>query len=269
MLQEIRGQEIDPSNPQFNKRYLNKLFDIKNRFVDMKHSKPGEIYLTVDPNAGGLSMYAIASFVYIETIHTWVLVGLESFPAKTASQQHGLFIGHIRGLFSRKEFENHFIVVAVESNLGFESGHHHIYIQQEPDLSSRVCMLTEARHANSDQKYAGFLTTNATKSNMCLLTSLKLQEGRYSICNEITSVEGSVDKKLGMLENQLGVFSAITKPATSIGGLPSVKYTGKHVATSDDLAMVFLFLIQATFLFNSPSGLIDYAPFHEMKRLLH
>lgn len=65
-LQETRGVEIDPTTPLYQKGDLDWLFDKANRYARLPYVNKRTIFTLVDPNAGGLSNYAIVSFVLAE-----------------------------------------------------------------------------------------------------------------------------------------------------------------------------------------------------------
>lgn len=65
-LQETRGVEVDPTTPMFIRSDVEWMFDKANRYARLPYCDKYQIFTLVDPNAGGLSNYAIASFVMCE-----------------------------------------------------------------------------------------------------------------------------------------------------------------------------------------------------------
>jgi len=60
-LQEIQNIESDPTEPMFGRYDVDWLFDPRNRFKQYQDSVPKYLVVSVDPNGGGLSNYAIVS----------------------------------------------------------------------------------------------------------------------------------------------------------------------------------------------------------------
>lgn len=64
-MQEIQNIESDPTEPMFYRKDIEWLFDRNNEYVQLGSHQCDELIVTVDPNSGGLSNYAITSFVKV------------------------------------------------------------------------------------------------------------------------------------------------------------------------------------------------------------
>jgi hypothetical protein len=261
MLQETRGIESDPNEPQFPLMYLDKVFDKNNRYTGLPYEKSSEIHICLDPSGGGSSRYAMTSFV--RSKDKIILVGIESKEIKDVMEQPVILIGHIQALFRRKEFQRHIAVLTVESNYGFEAGHAEALVH-EANLQNRVCVVHEANQHNNPLKKTGVLTTNASKHTNAFVTRFNFQNNRYAIANEVTCVSGIAERILTDAYNQLSVYSKIVEPPKTLGGKERVFFTGKHVNGQDDISIVWQMQGESDRAFNSPAGLEKYRTYHEM-----
>lgn len=261
MLQETRGIETDPNDPQFPLVFLDEVFDKKKRYFNFKDNHPKEIHVLVDPNGGGSSNYAVASFVRCDD--KIVLVGVENKEAKDPLEHCAIIVAHIKKLLAREEFKKHVVVLGVESNLGMEAYQHQRYIV-DANLQKQVCVLHESNQAGLTEKSVGIHTSAASKANNSFLTRFNFHNHRYAIAKEVTCISGDVSKVLQQLYDQLAVYSKITEPPKRLGGKPVTIFTGKHVGKQDDLAQVYLMFIQSDEKFNSPMGIERYRDYHQL-----
>lgn len=259
MLQETRGIETDPNDPQFPLVFLDEVFDKKHRYFDYR--APKEIHTLVDPNGGGSSYYAVASFVRCED--KIVLIGAENKEAKDPLQHCAIIVAHIKKLLAREEFKKHVVVLSVESNLGMEAYHHQCYIA-DAKLQRQVCVLHETNQTGLTEKSVGIHTSATSKSNNAFITRFNFHQHRYAVAKEITCVSGDVGKTLQQMYDQLAVFSKIVEPPKRLGGKPTTIFTGKHVGKQDDLAQVWQMFVQSDDRFNSPSGRERYRDYHQL-----
>jgi len=255
MLQETRGIETDPNDPQFPLLYLDETFDKQKRVFDLSTSR--EIHVCVDPCGQGSSNYAVASFTRCSD--KIVLVGLENKDAKQPMEHCSIIVAHIKKLLARPEFKKSVIVLAVESNYGNEAYHHEGFITVN-ELTKQVCVL----HDSGQVQGCGILTSAFSKANNAYLTQYNFHNHRYGIAKEITSVTGEPQKLLQQAYDQLAVFSKITEAPKRLGGKPTVIFTGKHVGKNDDIAMVWQMFIQSDEKFNSAIGRERYRNYHEL-----
>ena len=225
------------ANSLYGKAFLKKLvnsFQEKPRYFVDKYVDYPAIFIAIDPNAGGSnSHFAMCTVLVHHGIYA--IIGLESFPSKTAKENHALIVEHVRDLEATELYNNTLKVFILESNLGFESEH---IAQIIGDNISNFCIMNE----KEDSGRTGFLTTNAMKRLSVEKTRTKLAEGSLAITAEenMVCISQSYETIVAMLITQMSEFSEVIKEPEFKN--PTKIYSGKHMGV-DDLIMTLLFNI--------------------------
>ena len=229
---EIGGVANSKYGKAFLKKYITSLEEKKRYEID-RNIDYSVLFISVDPNSGGESHFAILTILVQYGIY--IIIGAESYPSKTARENHSILIEHVNKLDENDLYNNTLKVFILESNLGFESEHFSEIIKNN---IRNFCILQEKENSNR----VGFITTNSMKKLAVEKLRLKLSEDSIAISceNDFICNTQNYNTIISMLMTQLSEFSEIIKEpefkkATTI-------YSGKLYGC-DDLVMTLLFNI--------------------------
>lgn len=131
------------------------------------------------------------------------------------------------------ELEHATCILSIECNLGLESVHlTRAIARREGARPYRV--MNEGPGGS-----AGFLTTNATKSQGYQQVRECLRVGKIAFGKKFFS-NTLDDKAVAELQKELNAFSVIKEPPRTLGGKMRVFYSGKKAGGKDDLVMALL-----------------------------
>lgn len=202
------------------------------------------VFHSIDPHGAGSSS-EIAVTTVVKTNGVFVLLGLESFPCKTAKENHKLIIDHINGIRRDTRFKNSKSIFILENNMGMESDH--IADALERSMSNYVVM-TE----RDDGLHTGFRTTNQMKTLAVETLRERFINDGIRIVGEDTFVSVSRGYKMAneMLIDQLSEFREMIK-GNEISA-PKKFYSGKSVGKDDIVMSLLLNVHWSGFLYHSP-----------------
>lgn len=229
LAREVGGVANSLYGKAFLKKKITEFINRRRYIIDNRQNYPC-IFIAIDPNAGGKnSHFAICSMLV--HLGVYCIIGMESFPSKTAKENHALVIQHLDRIDATGLFRNTLKVFILESNLGFESEHIGELIGQ--NISNFIIM-------NEKDDRVGFTTTQQMKQLAVEKARTKLGDGSLAISEEETfvSVSQSYNGIIEMLETQMIEFSEVIKEPDF--SKPKKLYSGKHMGV-DDLVMTFLF----------------------------
>lgn len=189
------------------------------------------LFISIDPNAGGNdSHFAICTILVVTGL--FVIIGMESFPSKTASENHSIILQHVAALDETGLFNNTLKVFILEANLGYES--EHIEAMLNESISNFLVI-------SGDNGRVGFTTTNQMKQQAVENTRVKLGTKCLRLASEryLTCVTQTYPKITSMLFDQMSQFSEIIKQLEHAPA-PKKQYSGKTMGP-DDLMMTVLF----------------------------
>lgn len=247
LAREIGGIANAKFGKAFNKKFINQLMDAPRYVIDRHGVDYPVLFFAVDPNAGGKnSHFAICTSLNFRG--TTIIVGLESFPTKSAKENHQIIVEHAKRFATLDHFYNTLKVFILESNLGFES--QHIAGVLQDNLSRTLVM-------NEKDGRTGFLTTNPMKTQAVEKTRLKLAEGSFAIANEdnFVCISQPYNKIVGMFATQLGDFAEMIKEFDYKN--PTKTFAGKHVGP-DDMVMTLLMTVMWTGFFYNNDAYLQY-----------
>lgn len=178
----------------FDKGDIDRLISSETRpYCDTIHS-PDRIYVTVDPDGGGLSKMSIASGYLVMTnpvipTYTLVIIRLDSERTGNHRQQEDMLTQHISHIRKQKKFQNVSIIFVLENQTGFFHVRMENYIDKIPN--AKIFFQNGGAKAgikssrNLKNKYIKcteiMLSTNAIKWEISMVEILH----RESILNEL------------------------------------------------------------------------------------
>jgi hypothetical protein len=207
------------------------------------------IFHAIDPNGAGKSSdYAIVSMV--RTNGQFVLIGLESFPSRTALENDSFLINHINRIRQDSRFRTSRSVIIIESNLGLESDR--ISYMLAENLSNYIVM-----SERDDGTHTGFRTTSNVKSMAVETLRERILDNSLRLADNETLVsDRGYDTITAMLIDQMQEFAEVLKESPT--EKPKKFYSGKD-AGKDDLIMALLIMIHwCGFWYKSPK----YSHYH-------
>lgn len=241
LAREVGGVANSLYGKAFLKKKITEFIQRDRYYINTRQNYPC-IFIAIDPNAGGKnSHFAMCSML----VHMGVycIIGMESFPSKTAKQNHSLVIQHMDRLEATGLFSNTLKVFILEANLGYESEHLGELIEQ--NITNFIIM-------NEKDERIGFTTTNQMKQLAVEKARTKLGEGSLAIAEEETMVcvSQSYTAIIDLLEQQMTEFAEVIKEPDFQN--PKKIYSGKHMGI-DDLVMTFLFNVMwIPIFYNTP-----------------
>jgi len=188
------------------------------------------IFVSIDPNAGGDSRFAICSCVYESG--RLIIIGLDAKAAKYPAQYESLLLEHLEQIRKNEFCKGATLVIMPESNLGFES--HHI---QRCVMRSRHARYSVVMTDKDNQP--GLCTTHPIKEAMAIKLNDYLVEdavfvGEHFVCvNDCISVR-QIKRELC---DELCEYKEMTELAKTPFQAAKKTYTGKIGGLVDDLAV--------------------------------
>ena len=251
--EEMLAREVGGvANSLYGKAFIPKVvkaFQERERyFVDSTYSYPA-LMIAIDPNAGGSnSHFAMCTVLVHHGIYA--IVGMESFPSRTAKENHCLVLQHIEDLENTRLYDNTLKVFILESNLGFESEHLAEVIQN--NVRNNLIMNEKETGGR-----VGFQTTNQMKTLAVERLRTKLADGSLQIARkeDMICVSQTYEDIVASLIQQLMDFSEVIKEPEFQN--PRKIYSGKHMGV-DDLAMTLLFVAMWSSVFYSQERYAQY-----------
>lgn len=249
LAREIGGVASSLHQKAFPVKFVNK-FKSLNPFVLPFDVTYDHVFHAIDPNGAGKSSdYAIVSMV--RTNGQFIIIGLESFPSKTALENDRLLVSHINNMRIDPRFTSARSVFIIESNLGLESDR--IATMLEENVGNFVVM-----NERNDGTHTGFRTTQHVKTmsvetlrERILDNSLRFSDERTMVCTT-----RSYDSSTAILIDQMQEFAEILKESDT--EKPKKSYTGKG-SGKDDLIMALLLMVHwCGFWYKSPK----YSHYH-------
>jgi uncharacterized protein YaiL (DUF2058 family) len=247
LAREIGGVANSLYGKAFLKKRIDELRDAPRYEIDSRTDYPC-YFIAVDPNAGGKNSH-FAICTVLSHHGRYAIIGMESYPTKSAKDNHRIIIDHVNLLDESGLFDNSLKVFILEANLGFES--EHISHVLADNVSNYIVM-----DGNPKSDRVGFTTTNEMKRLAVENLRTKLAEGSIAIASEkyMTCISQSYTTIVEMLLTQLSEFSEVIKEPKNpeFHQNPKKIYSGKHVGC-DDLVMTLLFqTMWIPYFFNSP-----------------
>ena len=168
---------------------------------------PKEIFITIDPNGGGDSDFALVSTYFDRG--TMIIAGFESINSKGPDDHNPIIKQHVEYLQSR--FPQVCLVFIIENNLGFEAKHIHHFCKN--NLKGKICYMAEKDHV-------GFHTDHKLKCLMyerfnewLLKDAIRFDEKLFAM-----NQDKPTEKCMADLTEQLQSYSVITElPKTAFG----------------------------------------------------
>jgi hypothetical protein len=191
------------------------------------------VFVAIDPNGAGKSSdFAITSMIRFHGLY--IVVGMESFPSRTAKENHQLIVEHCDRIREKILFRNARLVFILENNLGLES--EHIEDMLKDNVSRHIVM-----NEKDDGHHNGFRTTNPMKTLAVETTRERILDSAVRIADEedFVSVTRSYNDIVELFFDQLQSFSEVLRESEV--AKPKKFYSGKTNGTSkDDLIISFL-----------------------------
>lgn len=222
--QETMGIMQNKNKRAFAPELVNRLLG-NDRFQAAR--PPSEIFLTIDPNGGGDSDFALVSTYFDRG--TMVVVGVESINSKGPDDHNPILVNHVLWLQSRWPETTY--VFIIENNLGFEAKHIHHHLKQH--LRGKIVYMSEKDHV-------GFHTDHKLKELMFAKFNEWLARDAIRFDDQLTAVNPAkpCDKVMKDLEEQLHSYSVITElPKTPFGKIRTT-YSGKVSSGAKDDVLV-------------------------------
>jgi hypothetical protein len=207
------------------------------------------IFHAIDPNGAGKSSdYAIISMIRVNGQS--IIIGIESFPSKTALENDNFLVNHINRLRLDSRFEMARSVIIVESNLGLESDR--ISYMLEENLSNYVFM-----DERNDETHRGFRTTQNMKTMAVETIRERILDNSLRIADEETLVSArGYDTAVAILIDQMSEFAEMLK--TNDVDKPKKSYSGKANGRDDVIMALLIMMHWCSFWYKSPK----YAHYH-------
>jgi hypothetical protein len=208
------------------------------------------VFVAIDPSGAGKSSdIAITSMIRHNGL--FIIIGMESFPAISALETHGLIVAHCDRIRDDPRFSASRLVFILENNLALESEHiEHMLV----DNVSNYIVMTE----RDDGRHTGFRTTNAMKTLAVENMREKLLDNALRVADKMSlvTVQSDYDSMVGTLIDQMTEFAEVLKESDL--AKPRKFYSGK-AAGKDDLIITLLMCMHwSGFFLTSPK----YAHMH-------
>jgi len=205
--------------------------ELVNRFMTTERYEctgaPNEIFVTIDPNGGGDSDFAVVSCYFNRG--TMIIAGFESINSKGPDDHNPIVVDHVKFLQSR--WPEAVIVFILENNLGFEAKHIHAYCK--PRLKGSVCYMAEKQHL-------GFHTDHKLKVLMFEKFREWLIRDAIRFDSKLFAMNPAcgTEKVMKWLDEQLSTYAVITElPSTPFGKIRTT-YSGKIGTGAKDDVLV-------------------------------
>lgn len=233
LAREITGVANAKHAKAFAKKLVDNFKDRERVMVDYSIDYP-TIFISIDPNAGGKeSQFAITTMIVKAGQYT--IVGMETVPSKTASENFSVILNHVQALDDTLLYQNAIKVFIIEANLGYES--EHISNMLRDNVRNHMVI-------SGPNGRVGFTTTNQMKQlaverlreHLGMGTLSLGEEGRSMVC-----CTSSYSKVTGLLFDQLRNFAEVIKYQEHASA-PKKQYSGK-IHGPDDLVMTLLFAV--------------------------
>lgn len=151
-----------------------------------------------------------------------------------------MLIGHLTALRSNPVTACAPIILAVESNLGFEAAHNARYVTQANIENVHIAQETrnQSRQAATLREAAatvtGIRTTNQTKEHMYIMLRSLLEERQLRVWSGMLS-QTDADKQVEKVVRQMHNYSAVHTDPSRIFAQTRRVFTGKAMGEQDDL----------------------------------
>ena len=185
-------------------------------------------------------VHAIVEHSVVCLIFARQILALDSAPLKNWRDQRDMLIGHLKNLRAHKVTSHVPIILAVESNLGFEAAHNgryvtqagiqNVHIAQETKTNGR----TQATLRDAADTVTGIRTTNQTKEHMYILLRSLLEESELAVWSEMMSQSDSA-QQIKKVVRQMHNYSAVHTDPNRVFAQTKRVFTGKAMGEQDDL----------------------------------
>lgn len=177
---------------------------------------------------------------------------MEALVSKEVSRTHELIVNHIARIRLVPELTDATVVLALESNLGFEC-QHIIHMLQRKDVRRWLAM---SEGANGS---IGWLTTNERKEAMVMQLRSVLNVGCCALWDRFFSLSYETPHEaLIVARRQLEAFTILVEPSRTPFGKPRKTYTGKIGGAQDDLCVALQLALTACRCFYSSERYQSY-----------
>ena len=162
---EMYGNASKNGEEAFPPRITKRLFDQKRKAFDISkmNNEPSHVFISIDPNGGGASDFALCSGFYDE-VNTFVVCGLEAIPAKREIHFNQFGAKHIMEL--RKQFKKTQFIIMFEGNLKYTASNSIDYLTK---YDKNIAVMRKDGLNTSGVKYA-----NGEDSDLKTYNSIKL-----------------------------------------------------------------------------------------------
>lgn len=249
LAREIGGVASSKHQRAFPKRFLDRFINLPP--VNLGYEQTYDfMFHSIDPAAAGTSS-ELAITTIVRHFGQYVIIGIESFPGKTARDNQSVILDHVYKIRQDIRFENTLSVFILESNLGMESCH--IADALEENLGNYLVM-----NERDDGRHTGFRTTQPMKTIAVEALREQFMNDAVRILpnDEIFSVTRSGADVKGMLIDQLGEFREILRE-NNASHTTSKSYSGKGTG-KDDIVMSLLLNIHWSGYFYKSSKYYNY-----------
>jgi hypothetical protein len=234
----------------FERKLLNRAFSNPKFVYGNGKQSIRHVFLSIDPNAGGDSRFAVCSCFYDHG--KMVICGLDAVKSKNPSMYETVLIRHIRALRKREQLRSAVFVLLIENNLGFESYHIERFIKKS-EASSFCCFLRDDK-----EQRVGLRTTNIIKESMWRKFRTFLEEDAVFVWQDMVSVQYTVREILKQMKEELQNYKVITELPKTIFQQTKRTFTGKHGGGLDDLSVT----VQLNALWHGEFWTQRYSEFH-------
>lgn len=234
ILRETLGIAADGSNKAYSHDDVSAMMNMKPLPVriDPRRSNENQMYffVAVDPSGGGPSAFSIASILLTKEAQHQVL-GVEALVTKDVRDTHKLLLTHIMQVRKANPFlATATAVIALESNLGFES-QHLLHALKESHLPRWIAL------AEGPKGTIGLHTTADRKEQYCLLYREVLRQRRIVFSDAFFSLSMEPEEARKRLKEETLNFSVVVEPPKSSFGRSRKTYTGKLGGKQDDTVL--------------------------------
>ena len=214
----------DVAEKAFRSKKVNDLYSRPRHELDRPYD---HVFVSIDPNGGGESRWAVVSAVYARG--AMIIVGLEAIRTHKPSDYESVLLDHLRRLRATKWLTQCVFVLMPEANLGFEAHHIERVVNQTEMRKFSMCM--------RDDEQPGLRTTHAVKESMHVKFNQALEEDAVSVSTTVVSAGGDAEKLLKDLRDELTTYCCVVDNGTSVFAQSKKTFTGKIGGFQDDLAI--------------------------------
>lgn len=243
LAREIGGVASALHQRAFTHRFIKQFNDLPPK--EMPYTNTYDyIFHAIDPAAAGKSSeIAITSIIRHNGLY--IIVGLESFPCKTAKENHSLILDHVLTLRKDTRYTNSMSVFILENNMGLESDHIADMLSQ--NLGKMLVM-----NERDDGIHAGFRTTHTMKSIAVETIRERIMDNSIRIAEEnaVVAVSRGYHQMREMLIDQMSEFREMLKESEI--HQPKKFYSGKAVGKDDLVMSLMLNIHWSGFFYRSP-----------------